>query len=302
MEIELKNRIVYLTFTKIFDMKTKFTKLAFIGFLLFSIVLSSCLSDGNKVKPIEEKEAIVLIETTMGDIKVKLYNETPLHRDNFIKLVKQNFYDSIIFHRVIKNFMIQGGDPTTKKPLEGAVYGEADTGYNIDAEFVDGIFHRKGALAAAREGDLVNPKKNSSGSQFYIVQGKNFTPEQLSEVANKKNNRLREGITNEILKNEANKRIFNGQNPDLKLLAQELKDSIDRVIESKKQYSFSKEQIEVYTTIGGTPHLDGDYTVFGEVIEGLDVVDKIAGVETNNSDRPLANIMMKMKLIVDISE
>jgi peptidylprolyl isomerase len=283
-------------------MKPKPIKLAIIGLLFISFALYSCLGDGKKAKPQEAKEAIVLIETSLGNIKVKLYNETPLHRDNFIKLVNQNFYDSIIFHRVIKNFMIQGGDPTTKKPIEGVVYGEADTGYNIDAEFVDGIYHKKGALAAAREGDQVNPKKNSSGSQFYIVQGKTFTPEQLNELANNKNIKLRDGITNEILKNEANKRIFNGLNPDLQLLAQELKDSIDRVFETKKQYSFSKNEVDVYTTIGGTPHLDGDYTVFGEVIEGLEVVDKIAASETNNSDRPLVNIVMKMKLLVDISE
>jgi cyclophilin family peptidyl-prolyl cis-trans isomerase len=300
--MELIIRIVYLTFTKKIVMEHILTKSAIVVFLITSIFLNSCSGDGKKADQIKNKEAIVIIETTLGNIKVKLYNETPIHRDNFIKLVKQNFYDSIIFHRVINNFMIQGGDPTTKKPLEGVVYGEADTGYTIEAEFVDGLFHKKGALAAAREGDQTNPKKNSSGSQFYIVKGKIFTEEQLIELANNKNSRLKNSITNEILKNEANKRIFNGQNPDLNALALELKDSIDRVFDSKKHYDFNQTQIDVYTTNGGTPHLDNDYTVFGEVIEGLDVVDKISAVETNNSDRPLINIIMKIKLLVDISE
>jgi cyclophilin family peptidyl-prolyl cis-trans isomerase len=188
--------------------------------------------------------------TPYGKITILLYDETPLHRDNFIKLVKQHFYDSLLFHRVIKNFMIQGGDPTSKHALPGdTTLGNGDVGYTIPAEFNTKLFHKKGVLAAAREGDDVNPAKASSGCQFYIVQGKIFTDSSLNVVETK---RLKRKI------------------PDY--------------------------QREVYKTIGGTPHLDMNYTVFGEVVKGLDVVDKIAAEPTNKRDRPLNDIRMKIRL------
>jgi cyclophilin family peptidyl-prolyl cis-trans isomerase len=188
--------------------------------------------------------------TPYGKITILLYDETPLHRDNFIKLVKQHFYDSLLFHRVIKNFMIQGGDPTSKHALPGdTTLGNGDVGYTIPAEFNTKLFHKKGVLAAAREGDDVNPAKASSGCQFYIVQGKIFTDSSLNVVETK---RLKRKI------------------PDY--------------------------QREVYKTIGGTPHLDMNYTVFGEVVKGLDVVDKIAAEPTNKRDRPLKDIRMKIRL------
>ncbi len=271
---------------------------AFVGFI-------SCNEGSNKTteaNAAKEVEPIVLIETSLGDIKVKLYNETPIHRDNFLKLAKQGFFDGVIFHRVINNFMIQGGDPTTKTPTEGAEYGEADAGYTINAEFNSKLFHKKGALAAAREGDDVNPEKKSSSSQFYIVQGKVFTPEQLVQLANKKNVDLRNRIHNNLIAEKADKLIDKGLNPDFNKIAQETNDTLEQVLAKKGLYGFENFKADFYTTIGGTPHLDGDYTVFGEVVEGLDVVDKIAAVKTGKSDRPIENITMKMKVLVDICE
>jgi len=198
------------------------------------------------------KEPKVLIETSMGNILVKLYDETPLHRDNFIKLVREGFYDGLIFHRVINGFMIQGGDPESKNAEPGKSLGTGGPGYTVDAEIVyPKCFHKKGALAAARMGDQINPEKKSSGSQFYIVQGNVYSNEQID------------------------------------------------MLEQRQNTKFSNEIREAYTTVGGTPHLDDAYTVFGEVIEGLDVIDKIAAVKTGRQDRPVENVTMKMKIVTE---
>lgn len=222
-----------------------------VAFLLFFFSLWSFASaqmtgkqDGNG-----EKCTYVKIETSMGDIVVKLYNETPLHRDNFIKLVREGVYDGLLFHRVIKNFMIQGGDPNSRDAKPGQSLGDGTLGYTIPAEFVPGLYHKKGALAAARQGDQVNPKKESSSCQFYIVQGEKWNADRL------------------------------------------------KMIEQRMGKSFTKEQMEVYATLGGTPFLDGDYTVFGEVVEGLEVVDKIAAVQCGAMDRPMTDVTMKMTII-----
>lgn len=222
-----------------------------VAFLLFFFSLWSFASaqmtgkqDGNG-----EKCMYVKIETSMGDIVVKLYNETPLHRDNFIKLVREGVYDGLLFHRVIKNFMIQGGDPNSRDAKPGQSLGDGTLGYTIPAEFVPGLYHKKGALAAARQSDQVNPKKESSSCQFYIVQGEKWNADRL------------------------------------------------KMIEQRMGKSFTKEQMEVYATLGGTPFLDGDYTVFGEVVEGLGVIDKIAAVQCGAMDRPVDNVTMKMTII-----
>lgn len=188
----------------------------------------------------QEKETLVLIKTTKGDITVKLYNDTPLHRDNFIKLVKEGWYNNSPFHRVINNFMIQGGQNQD---------GTLDPGYKVPAEILPNHIHKKGALAAARQADIVNPEKASSGSQFYIVQG-----QVLAE-------------------------------PQIQMYQQRL------------GKTFTQEQIEAYTTVGGTPHLDGEYTVFGEVVEGMDVIDKIAGVKTGYQDVPVEPVTMTIEII-----
>lgn len=197
----------------------------------------------------KSKDKKVKIETEYGDIVVKLYNETPQHRDNFVKLVKEGFYDDLLFHRIIKNFMIQGGDPDSKGAPSGKMLGMGGPGYTIPAEFDSSLIHKKGALAAARMPDNMNPKKESSGSQFYIVQGTTFSEENLKRLS------MQTGV------------------------------------------SYTPEQIEVYKTIGGYPPLDMQYTVFGEVVEGLEVIDKIAAVQTAAGDRPLKDVKMKMKLI-----
>ena len=203
-------------------------------------------SDMTVQKDTIPKERMVLISTDLGDMKVKLYNATPQHRDNFIKLVESGFYDSLLFHRVIKNFMIQGGDPLSKNAAPGVMLGNGDIGYTIPAEFVDSIFHKKGSLCAAR---TENPAKASSGCQFYIVQGQVLTNEQLN------------------------------------------------MFEMQRNIKLSPKQRLIMTTLGGTPWLDQNYTVFGEVVEGLDVIDKIAAVQTAPGDRPLTDIRMKMKVI-----
>ncbi len=187
----------------------------------------------------------VKIMTSYGDITIKLYDETPQHRDNFVKLVKQHFYDSLLFHRVINGFMIQGGDPTSKRAPAGKMLGDGDVGYTVPAEFNPALFHKKGVLAAARDN---NPQKASSGCQFYIVQGKVCTDAELDGM------------------------------------------------EKRLGIKYTPEQRNTYKTIGGVPHLDQNYTVYGEVIKGLDVVDKIAAVKTGAADRPLEDVRMKIKM------
>ena len=209
----------------------------------------------------KHKEQKMKIETSEGDITLKLYNETPLHRDNFIRLVKSKFYDGVLFHRVIDQFMIQGGDPNSKDAMPGKMLGDGDVGYTIPAEFrTPQLYHKRGVLAAAREGDDENPEKASSGCQFYIVVGKQFTNEQLDEM-------------------EVSQIKKYGHAND-------------------STYKFSEQARTDYTTIGGTPHLDGNYTVFGEILTGMDVVDRIAQARTNRVDRPIEDIRIhKMRLI-----
>ena len=246
------------------------------------------------------KETCVLIETTLGNIKIKLYDETPLHRDNFIQLVENGFYDDLQFHRIIKNFMIQGGDPNSKNAPENAQLGAGGPGYTIPAEFVyPKLFHKRGALSAARQGDQVNPKKESSGSQFYIVWGNTLSEAELNNMDSNLLNKEMQAVFNDLAKErqtEIQALYSNNDEAGLKKLQEEL----IKLTESKVDSSNAKltpEQREIYTTIGGTPFLDNDYTVFGEVIEGLDIVDKIQSVETNPGDRPKSPITMKMKVI-----
>ena len=226
----------------------KIKKFTFL-FLFFAAMVSCTAQNSKTQENMQEKKYHVLIETNLGNMTVELYNETPKHRDNFLKLVKEGFYDSLIFHRVINNFMIQGGDPNSKNAAPGSMLGNGTLGYTVPAEFVQGLIHKKGALAAARQGDQVNPTKASSSCQFYIVQGNVWKAEQLQMMA------------------------------------------------AQMGRTFDKQQMDVYTTVGGTPHLDYDYTVFGQVIEGLDVIDKIAAVRCGRGDRPIEDVTMKMTII-----
>lgn len=259
----------------------KLKKLAFIS----TIILAFAANANAK------KEPVVTIKTNEGIIKVKLYNDTPLHRDNFIKLSKSKFYDGVLFHRVIKDFMIQAGDPDSKNPVADSTYGEGGPGYDIPAEIKDTHFHKRGVLAAAREGDKVNPERKSSGSQFYIVQGKKFTDAELDKVEIRVNERLKMNMIQKIFEEELAK-------PENKELSpEELKNhvniKVESIINTTLPFKISKDRREVYKNIGGTPHLDGSYTIFGEVIEGMEVVDKIAATQTNKKDRPLKDIFIE---------
>lgn len=195
------------------------------------------------------QNCLVEIETPYGNMLVQLYDATPKHQDNFVKLVEENFYDSLLFHRVINNFMIQGGDPNSKGAAPNKALGSGGPGYTIPAEFVDSLVHVKGALAAARTGDAVNPEKRSSGSQFYIVHGQSLNETALSRI------------------------------------------------EAQKNIRYTPDQRSAYTSMGGTPFLDREYTVFGQVIDGLEVIDKIAQVTTGAGDRPKEDVTMKIRLI-----
>lgn len=205
----------------------------------------------------KERNARVKVSTSMGDMVIELYDETPKHRDNFIKLAEEGYYNDLLFHRVINKFMIQGGDPDSRGAEPNLRLGSGGPDYKIDAEFVDTLVHTKGALAAARQGDQMNPAKKSSGSQFYIVQGAPVPADMLMGLEKRRNHG---------------------------------KDSTDF-------FSYTDYQIEQYTTLGGTPHLDGEYTVFGRVIEGLDVIDKIGAVQTARGDRPLEDVKFRVEVL-----
>ena len=240
-----------------------------------------------------EKRTLVKLETTMGNITVALYNETPKHRDNFIKLVKEGVYDSTLFHRVIKQFMIQAGDPDSKNASDTAMLGSGDVGYTIPAEFNPKFFHKKGVLAAARQGDDVNPEKASSGCQFYIVTGRKFTEPQLLGMENKINEQREEALFDSLARQHM-KEIYKmrkaGDNAGLLELQDTLEAQARELADKEEKFRFTPEQIKAYSTIGGAPHLDGSYTVFGEVTEGMEVVDNIEIAKTNRAERPIENI------------
>ena len=247
-----------------------------------------------------EKRTLVKLETTMGNITVALYNETPKHRDNFIKLVKEGVYDSTLFHRVIKQFMIQAGDPDSKNASDTAMLGSGDVGYTIPAEFNPKFFHKKGVLAAARQGDDVNPEKASSGCQFYIVTGRKFTEPQLLGMENKINEQREEALFDSLARQHM-KEIYKmrkaGDNAGLLELQDTLEAQARELADKEEKFRFTPEQIKAYSTIGGAPHLDGSYTVFGEVTEGMEVVDNIEIAKTNRADRPIENIrILKAKI------
>lgn len=230
------------------------------------------------------------IETSLGDIVVKLYDETPKHRDNFIKLVEDGVYEGTLFHRVIKDFMIQAGDPQSKNAPKGKSLGSGDVGYTTPAEFVyPKYFHKKGALAAARQGDNVNPNKESSGCQFYIVTGKVYNDSTLLSMEHQINQSRLTNVFNALAQKHM-KQIYkmrkeNDEN-GLMELQNTLIEQAKAEVAKKPEFHFTPEQVKAYTTVGGTPHLDGEYTVFGEVVEGMEVIDKIQQAKTDRSDRP----------------
>jgi cyclophilin family peptidyl-prolyl cis-trans isomerase len=248
-----------------------------------------------------EKMTKVELETSLGNIVVELYNETPKHRDNFIKLVESGYYDGVLFHRVIKDFMIQTGDGNSKTAGPETGLGDGDPGYTIEAEFVyPKYFHKRGALAAARTGDQVNPERRSSGSQFYIVTGKIYSSDELKKMEERLSNVKKQDIFRRLV-NENHDRIEELQKSQDQAALQALQNELIQQTEAEAAqtpFKMTDEQIDAYTSIGGTPHLDGQYTVFGEVVEGMDVVDKIQNTTTGRMDRPTVDIRIVKARIV----
>lgn len=275
--------------------RNKMKRNNFLLICLGLIALAACSSGSKKQTDNmeNEKRTKVKLETTLGNITVALYNETPKHRDNFIKLVKEGVYDSTLFHRVIKQFMIQAGDPDSKNASDTAMLGNGDVGYTIPAEFNPKFFHKKGVLAAARLGDDVNPEKASSGCQFYIVTGRKFTEPQLLNMENKINDQHEEAIFDSLARQHM-KEIYKmrkaGDDAGLLALQDTLEAQARELADKEEKFRFTPEQMQAYTTVGGAPHLDGSYTVFGEVTEGMEVVGDIEIAKTNRADRPLTNI------------
>ena len=239
----------------------------------------------------------VKIQTMLGDIIVRLYDETPIHRDNFLKLVKEGYYDGTLFHRVIKDFMIQGGDPNSKGAPAGKMLGVGGPDYTLEAEIKDGLFHKRGALAAARQGDEVNPERRSSGSQFYIVWGQVYNEGQLRQFSKQLKMQKIQSVFNRLAA-EHRAEIMQMRRERNRAGLQELQDKL--AAEAEKQAAgisgLTDEQLKIYSTIGGTPHLDGQYTVFGEVEEGLDVVEMIQAAATGRGDRPVDDLEMRIVL------
>ena len=272
-------------------------------FILLIILFLSMSCESKKATSKEANDNVCVdIETTMGHIKVKLYNETPAHRDNFIKLVKEGYYNGTLFHRVINKFMIQGGDGDSRNAKPGQRLGMGDPGYTIPAEFVyPRYFHKKGALAAARQGDNVNPKKASSGSQFYIVTGDVIPAGQIGQVERQLQMQQELAIFNQLVEAHRDEILAMRRARDtqgLQALQDQLIAEMHERIAREGIAKLSEEQKQAYTTVGGAPHLDGAYTVFGEVIEGMDVVEKIEKVATDSADRPKEDIkIISMKIM-----
>ncbi len=240
-----------------------------------------------------EKETNVKLETSLGEIIIKLYNDTPKHRDNFIKLTEEGYYDGVLFHRVIKDFMIQTGDGDSRTATPTQQLGTGGPGYTIDAEILyPKYFHKKGALAAARQGDQVNPERKSSGSQFYIVTGKTFPENQIKALQNQINSSQRQDLFRKLV-NKNRELIMelqaNGDSEGIQSLQEQLIAETDAQLAISSP-SMTPEQVDAYMNLGGTPHLDNQYTVFGEVVSGLEIVDSIQGVKTGRSDRPKEDI------------
>lgn len=262
---------------------------------IFALILLSLTTACNA--PGGSESNLVLIKTSLGDIKVLLYDDTPLHRDNFLKLVNSGFYDGISFHRVINGFMIQAGDPLTRTVPVSKSADSLNT-YTIPAEFNKIHFHKKGALAAAREGNDVNPEMRSSGTQFYIVQGVKLTEDEINQQEQRINNNIRQGVFNKLLFQIADSARKSGKpmtDPEIQNAAS-LK--MFNFLNGMGDYKIPAVQREVYKTEGGVPRLDQTYTVFGEVVEGLDIVDTIAAVNTDAADKPVTDVkILKMKVV-----
>lgn len=243
----------------------------------------------------------VKITTSLGNITVRLYDETPLHRDNFLKLAKEGFYNGTLFHRVIRDFMVQGGDPDSVNAPAGKRLGVGGPDYTLEAEIHPALFHKRGALAAARQGDEVNPERRSSGSQFYIVWGQTYSDGQLRQMGKQLEMQRLQSIFQALAANHRAE-ILQLRRDRNRTGLQELQDRLAAEAETKAKTLgpvLTEAQMEAYSSVGGTPHLDGQYTVFGEVVEGLDIVDRIQQVETLSGDRPKADVVVVKATVLD---
>jgi len=267
-------------------------KKSFLFLLLITLLIVSRCSQDNST------DYLITIKTNQGDMVAVLYDETPKHKANFIKLAKEHYFDSLLFHRVIEGFMIQGGDPDSKNAVSGQSLGMGGPGYTVDAEFNPKFFHEKGALSAARLGDQQNPTKASSGSQFYVVQGQVTPAAELDAL--KIDQAALNAAFQQMLQNPASQSLVDSLNQiymsgDMQGYQRKIYSLVPRLEKQtgmKIYKDVSEEKIKAYTTVGGAPHLDGDYTVFGKVISGLDVIDKIARVQKGSNDRPIEDIRM----------
>jgi len=251
--------------------------------------------------PADTASVKVEVNTTLGSFTILLYGDTPRHRDNFVRHIKEGYYNGTLFHRVINQFMIQAGDPDSKNAAPGQRLGAGGPDYTLEAEIVfPKHFHKRGALAAARQGDQVNPQKRSSGSQFYVVTGRKMIPTQIDALATQlKNQQLQATFNNLAAKHIDSIRQMQakGDSAGLKKLQEELIAETESLV-AAHPVEITDEMKEAYSTVGGAPHLDGAYTVFGEVLEGMDVIDKIEKVETDTSDRPKEDVrILSMKII-----
>ena len=268
-----------------------------IAVALIAVVLGGAYAQNanmnkQETKPMEQgKETIVDLETTMGPIKIKLYDDTPQHRDNFVKLVKEGFYDGVLFHRVINDFMVQTGDPDSKEAKPGQMLGGGDPGYTLPAEIIyPKHYHKYGALAAARTGDNVNPERRSSSSQFYIVTGRKASQMELDRMAERAVVGERQELFRKLFEQNKDSIKAMGDRGDRKAMMELRQQMIDSVEKSVPARPLPQEMAQDYLTFGGTPHLDNQYTVFGEVVSGMETVEKIQKVETDGNDRPKEDV------------
>jgi len=266
--------------------------------LIYSLVILSFMSS------CADEDYIVVIHTEYGDMKALLYDETPEHKKSFLELVKGGYYDSLLFHRVIKGFMIQGGDPNSRNAAPGQSLGNGGPGYTIKAEINPKFYHVKGALSAARLPDNLNPNKESSGSQFYIVQGQKYTGEQLKAMVDNANYTKVVNLLNRMFAQGEHKDLLSelialqqaGNFEAVRAKCMESLPLVEEEFGKQTMQTMTPEKMNAYETIGGAPHLDGDYTVFGRVVEGLDVIDKIADQSTGANDRPIKDIRMVIEV------
>lgn len=261
------------------------------NFLLPILLIGLAISTSSFIGPKKKKwDYLITINTPFGEMKALLFEDTPLHRENFIKLANEGFYDSLLFHRVIEDFMIQGGDPNSRNAEPSKRLGNGGPGYTVPAEILPKYYHEKGVLAAARTGDQVNPERASSGSQFYIVQGDVVPEASLTPLDRRVMTEALKKLGPDHALSDSIRASYSGGPEAFQNCIIRLKDEIEA--ETGYQVVATPEKVEAYTTQGGAPHLDGSYTVFGKVIVGLEVIDKIAAVETNRSDRPQEDVWM----------